>query len=100
MDKNLLTANELKEKVVNEVAILKSEIYDYCERIISLLEEELKLEKSCVKIKYNQDKVNFVKLTYIIRKLRELGYTVDCSQDSKRTSVDEDTYYYVLIVRL
>jgi hypothetical protein len=100
MDKNLLTANELKEKVVNEVAILKSEIYDYCERIISLLEEEVKLEKSCVKIKYNQDKVNFIKLTYIVNKLRELGYTVDYYQDCKRTSVDEDTYYYILTVRL
>lgn len=100
MDKNLLTANELKEKVVNEVAILKSEIYDYCERIISLLEEEVKLEKSCVKIKYNQDNVNFIKLTYIVNKLRELGYTVDYYQDCKRTSVDEDTYYYILTVRL
>ena len=94
MDKKLLTANELKEKVVNEVAILESEIYVYCERIISLLEEELKLGKSY------QYSVNFVKLTYIIRKLRELGYTVDYCQDSERTSVDEDTYYYVLTVRL
>lgn len=100
MDKKLLTANELKEKVVNEVAILESEIYVYCERIISLLEEELKLGKSYVKVKYNQYSVNFVKLTYIIRKLRELGYTVDYCQDSERTSVDEDTYYYVLTVRL
>lgn len=100
MNEKLLSAEELKEKVVNEVSNLKNGIYNYCENIISNLEEELILGKCCVKIKYNQDKVNFVKLTYIIRKLRELGYTVDYCQDSEITSVDEDTYFYVLTVRV
>lgn len=100
MDKNLLTANELKEKVVNEATVLERDVYRECENIITQLEKELLLGNSNVRITYNQDNVNIVKLINIVRKLKELQYIVTYSEVNKRTGVDETTYYYVLNVRL
>lgn len=100
MDENLLTAKELKNKVINETGILKRDIYRECENIISQLEKELKLGNSYVQITYNQDNVNIVKLTNIIKKLKELDYITEYSEVNKRTGVDETTYYYILTVRL
>lgn len=100
MDENLLSARELKAKVVNETAVLKKEIYYECEKIISQLEKELKSGNSYVRITYNQDNVNIVKLTNIVTKLKKLGYIIEYSEINKRTGVDEMTYYYVLTVRV
>lgn len=100
MDKNLLTANELKEKVVNEATALEREIYRECENIISQLEKELLLGNSNVRITYNQDTVNIVKLINIVKKLKELDYITEYTEVNKRTGVDETTYYYVLTVRV
>lgn len=100
MNEKLLTAEDLKNKVINETGVLKSEIHHECEKIISSLETELKNGKSHVQITYNQDDINVVKLINIIRKLHDLGYNTNYFDYSKRTSVDETAYYYVLNVRL
>lgn len=100
MDENLLTAKELKRKVINETAVLKIDVYRECENIISQLEHELKIGNSCVRITYNQDNVNIVKITNIVNKLKELEYITEYSEVNKRTGIDETIYYYVLTVRL
>lgn len=96
---NLLTASELKDEALKRVKNLEPRVEELCSSLIEKLLDKLVTGKNSVSMKYNSD-IGIVTLILIKKRLTDLGYKVEIREEERDNSYYDNSYYYMLNIRV